>query len=206
MALLTEADRARIEAAVARAERETAGEFVALLVPASARYTLVRLVAPALIALALPAALLALDLMRDPVRIAQAQLAAFVLLASLLQWTPLALALVPRAAQQRNAARLARAQFLELGVDRTADRAGVLLFVSAAEHHVEILADRGIAERVAPAAWQAILDRFVADVRAGRLADGYVAAIDACGGLLAAHFPRPPDDRNELPDAVRQLR
>lgn len=203
MALLSKADRDRIAAAVAQAERGTSAELVAVLVPASARYTRVRLLVPALLALALPSAVLALDLTHDPLRIAQAQLALFALLATALQFTPLAVRLVPARVQRRNAEYLARAQFLELGVDRTASRGGVMLFVSVAEHYVEILADRGIVARVDPAAWQAIVDRFVADVRAGRLADGYVAAIKACGRLLATHFPRTPDDRNELPDEVR---
>jgi putative membrane protein len=37
------------------------------------------------------------------------------------------------------------------------------------------------------------------------MADGLVVAIESCGALLAAHFPRAADDRNELPDRVVEV-
>lgn len=207
---LTDTDRTRIETAVADAERRTSGEFVALLAESSAGYGAVRIGVPAVAALLLPWLAMALGLGDDPMRLAQAQILLFALLGIALQWEslglPLAMRLLPERVKRANAARLAHAQFSELGIHRTTERAGVLLFVSLAEHHVEILADRGIAERVDPAAWQAIVDRFTADARAGRIVDGYLAAIEACGALLAEHFPRSPDDRNELPDALQRLR
>src|SRR3546814_1286587 len=79
------------------------------------------------------------------------QLLAFALLASALQWPPLASRLVPRSAREEEAAEAARAEFHALEMSHTEGRKGVMLFVSAAEHYVEILVDRGVAEAV-PAA------------------------------------------------------
>jgi putative membrane protein len=38
--------------------------------------------------------------------------------------------------------------------------------------------------------------------RATRFTEGLVLGIQKAGELLAKHFPRRPDDRNELPDRV----
>jgi putative membrane protein len=43
------------------------------------------------------------------------------------------------------------------------------------------------------------------EVRAGRPADGLVAAIERVGGVLAEHFPRSATDRNEIPDKLIEL-
>jgi len=37
----------------------------------------------------------------------------------------------------------------------------------------------------------------IAHTRDGRIADGFLAAIDKCGDELAAHFPRTGDTINE---------
>ena len=66
---------------------------------------------------------------------------------------------------------------------------GLLLFVSEAERHVEILADRGIEERVDQAAWDKIVADFVASVAAGTVAPALTAAIGACATILETHYP-----------------
>src|SRR3546814_5047197 len=65
------------------------------------------------------------------------QLLAFALLASALQWPPLASRLVPRSAREEEAAEAARAEFHALEMSHTEGRKGVMLFVSAAERSEE---------------------------------------------------------------------
>jgi len=84
----------------------------------------------------------------------------------------------------------------------TAAETGLLLFVSQAEHYVEILADRGIARHVDEARWQSIVERFVADVRGERVLQGFLAAVESCGEILAEVCPKTPDNRNELDDRL----
>jgi putative membrane protein len=43
------------------------------------------------------------------------------------------------------------------------------------------------------------------DVKAGRPADGIVAAIERVGAVLAEHFPRSDQDSNEIPDKLIEL-
>ena len=202
---LTDADRARVLAAVRRAEARTGAEFVTVVARSSSDYVGLRLVMPALAALLLPLPLLLSGLASGAWAVWEWQIGVFVALALLTLWTPLVHWLVPRRVQRAHAAMFARAQFVSLGLAGTRDRASVLLFVSVAEHHVEILADRGVAERIDPAAWRAIVDGFVADVRRGCAAEAFERAIDALGGLLAREFPRRPDDANELADAFVEL-
>ena len=46
------------------------------------------------------------------------------------------------------------------------------------------------------------MDRLIAEIRAGRLADGLIAAIESTGAVLAEHFPLRVGDRDELSDDV----
>jgi putative membrane protein len=39
-------------------------------------------------------------------------------------------------------------------------------------------------------------------MRDGRIADGFITAIDLCGNKLAEHFPRATASRDELPDRL----
>ena len=95
--------------------------------------------------------------------------------------------------------RVATEQFFTRAVSRTRDRSGILIFVSLAEHYARIIADDGIAARVPQSHWQGAVDALIAHTREGRVADGFIAAIDLCGAVLAEHFPQTgDDDPNEL--------
>jgi putative membrane protein len=55
---------------------------------------------------------------------------------------------------------------------------------------------------VAQSEWQNAVAALIAHMRDGRIADGFIAAIDACGNVLAAHFPRTETSRDDLPDRI----
>ena len=82
----------------------------------------------------------------------------------------------------------------------TEENCGVLVYLLLADRDVEIVADRGIHRIVGDAAWQAICETMEAAFRAGRFTDGVVAGVNEISALLAKHFPRHGDVRNELPD------
>jgi putative membrane protein len=134
-----------------------------------------------------------------------AQLATFLGLALLFRWTPLKMCLIPKWVKHQRASRLAREQFFVRGLHMTREHTGVLLFASVAERYVEIIADRGINEKVKADAWEAIVAQFVERVKRGEITEGFLVAIAACGQPLAAHFPRPEDDRNELPNRLIEI-
>jgi uncharacterized membrane protein len=118
---------------------------------------------------------------------------------------PVTRRIVPRAAQAGAVQARSMQVFVEHGVTETRERSGVLLFLSETERRVELLADRGIHERVEAELWQALVDDVVAAIRGGHAADGIARAVDAIGARLAQHFPPSAHDTNELPDAPRQV-
>lgn len=81
---------------------------------------------------------------------------------------------------------------------------GVLIYLLLAEHAIEFVADRALAQRVAPAEWQAIVDRLGARLREGAFEDGLTQALEEVSALLVLHFPAESGAtrRNELADGV----
>lgn len=199
-------DKARITAAIRAAEKSTSGEFVAVAARASGHYVLLPLLWSAILALLFPGTCLLAGLALRWVHIYQLQLLVFIVLAVLLLSVPgLHLKLIPRHVKHAHASRLAKAQFYAQGVHLTAHHSGVLFFVSLAERYVEIVADKGIHEKLGEARWQGIIDLFVAQVRRGKVVDGFVDAIGACGASMAEHYPRDPGDTSELSDGLIEL-
>ena len=45
----------------------------------------------------------------------------------------------------------------------------------------------------------------ISGIAAGRAAEGFVAAIEQCAGVLAEHFPPGAINRNELPNTIIEL-
>jgi putative membrane protein len=194
-------ERERIAAAILDAESRTSGEIVCVLARTSCDATALPILLAALVALMIPWPLVAFSAM--PVNlILLLQLIVFFGLAATLCLPRVRIALVPRAARRAMAHRAAMEQFMIRGIGRKADRTGVLIFVSLAERYARIVADRAIAERVQNREWQAAVDALIAHTRDGRIADGFVAAIGACGRILEEHFPRDASSRADLPDRI----
>jgi len=205
MAFITDDDRQRIRAAIEAAELRTRGEFVTVIARESDDYLYIPILWAALISLAIPG-LAQLSLV--PWLVAHTysiQVVAFVLIAVLFRLPAIKHRLIPTYVQRQRAHQIALEQFFLQNLHGTEERTGVLLFVSVGEHYVEIIADKGINDRVEPGAWDAVVQGFVADVRRGRVADGFVESIERCGRLLETHFPIGVGDRNELPDHLIEL-
>ena len=94
------------------------------------------------------------------------------------------------------------AMFGKLRVWDTQDNNGVLIYLLLAEHAIEIVADRGLASRVAQQEWQAIVERMGSAFRERRFEDGLTQALEEVSALLVAYFPRGAGaaNPNELPD------
>ena len=94
-------------------------------------------------------------------------------------------------------------QFGKLRVWDTEHNNGVLIYLLLAEHAIEIVADRGLAQRVPPGTWHALVGHMRAAFRAGQYEDGLTEVLADVSALLVAHFPvsgHAPSS-NELPDA-----
>jgi putative membrane protein len=198
--LLTDDDRRAITAAIRAAEQRTCGQIVCVLARSSSDYSAVPIQWAALLALVAPWPLIYFTQLTVQ-RIFLIQIAVFIAAALILSWSPLRMALVPRAVRRARAHRGAIEQFFLRGLANTRHRCGVLIFVSLAEHYARIVADQGIAAKVPQSAWQEAVDALTAHMRAGEIGRGFIAAIERCGDVLAAHAP-PADPPDELPDRI----
>jgi len=81
------------------------------------------------------------------------QIIAFLLGTFVLSQPALRFRIVPRRARHDRAHEEAMRQFHVRGIAKTEHRTGVLIFASAAERYVEVVADAGINDRVSPEVW-----------------------------------------------------
>jgi putative membrane protein len=194
-------DRERVSIAILAAEARTSGEIVCVLAQTSSDAMPLPILVAAVAALALPWLLVAFTAMTVQ-RILSLQIVVFLALLVILCLPRVRVALMPRKARRAVAHRVAMEQFAIRGIARKKDRSGILIFVSLAERYARIIADDGIAARVPQAEWQAAVDTLVAHTRDGRIADGFITAIEVCGNKLARYFPRTVTSRDELPDRI----
>lgn len=97
-------------------------------------------------------------------------------------------------------------QFEALGMTRTAERNGVLVFVAPVSQTFAVVGDSGIHARCGADFWKDVASAMENDFRAGRYTDGIVKGVARAGDALAAHFPRQASDAdmNELPNQVSE--
>jgi putative membrane protein len=201
---ISDADCHRIVQAIRAAEQRASGELVAMIDHGPSRPGSALLWA-ALAALLLPAPWLTLWPEISAGQLYLAQLALALGLGALLALTGWQHRLLPPPLRRWWLRRRARQLFVERGLDQTAGRTGVLLFLSLPDHHVEIVADAGIDRVVPPRTWDQAVAACIAEVQADRLVEGCLAAIQQIGDQLARHFPRDPGDANELPDRLIEI-
>jgi putative membrane protein len=202
--MISEADRARITDAIRAAEAKTSGEIFCVIARHASDYRLVPLAWAAVLALVVPAPLIFLTLWPALV-IYVVQLAAFIAAALVLSLPPIRFRIVPRSALHRRAHAAAMRQFFAHGLHQTENRTGVLIFASVAERYAEIIADAGINAKVTPQVWDKAIAALTVSIKEGRPGDGFVAAIEQCGAVLAEHFPPGALNRDELPDKLVEI-
>jgi putative membrane protein len=220
---LSEADHQRVSEAIARAEAGTAGEIIAITTEQSDAYHDVGLhYAVGVLFLVLAKVAIWPGLLdfwwttlmgwgADPTPREQLTLllaiclAKFLAVLFIMRWMPLRLRLTPGATKTRRVRRRAIILFKAAAERRTVGRTGILIYLSMGEHRAEIVGDEAIVNLTTPETWGEAMAALLAEVKAGRPADGIVAAIGEVGKVLADHFPRSAADTNEIPDKLIEL-
>ncbi len=93
-------------------------------------------------------------------------------------------------------------EFSRLHMHETANRNGVLILIAPKSRAFAVHADQAIYEKCGQEFWTKVAGALEGDFRAGRFADGIVAAVTAAGEQLATHFPGGGVNPNELPNTV----
>ncbi len=198
---ISDTDRARVAQAIRDAEKRTAGEICCVIAGRSDDHRLVPVAWAAFATLLVPLPILVLTDW-SAATIYLLQIGMFLIAGVGLAHPKIRFSIVPRRAMHASAHAEAMRRFYALGVEHTENRTGVLIFASVAERYVEIVADTGINGKVSPEVWDRAVDTLVKSILAGKPADGFVAAIEQCGSVLAEHFPPGTLQRDELPDRL----
>ena len=98
----------------------------------------------------------------------------------------------------------AQQEFDRLGMTQTRERNGVLIYLAPGPRKFAVIGDTGIHARCGKSFWQELADSMRARFHTGEFTSGIVEGINRAGELLAIHFPRTPDDRDELPNQVER--
>ncbi len=97
---------------------------------------------------------------------------------------------------------LTEEEFLKLGIDKTRDKTGIIIFILLEAREFYILADEGINEKVAEKTWDKIKDEMQEHFIQGKFSEGIIYGVERVGKILSEHFPIKPDDTNEISDRV----
>lgn len=93
-------------------------------------------------------------------------------------------------------------EFVKLGMDKTEDKTGVLIFVLFKDKVFEIIADEGINSKIKQDKWDLITFQLKTDFSNRNYKTGLLKCINEIGKVLMEEFPIKPGDKNELPDDI----
>lgn len=104
--------------------------------------------------------------------------------------------------RKRSLRELAEKEFLRLGIKKTKEGTGVLIFLLLSERQFYILADDNINKLTGENVWAEIKNIMQEKFVRGEFCKGILFAIDEIGKILSQHFPISPDDKNEISNRV----
>jgi uncharacterized membrane protein len=87
-------------------------------------------------------------------------------------------------------------------MDTTDDRNALLFYVVPCDRAFAVIGDEAVHRKCGQRFWDETAKILEGEFAEGRFTGGLVAGIRRAGNLLAEHFPRRGDDRDELPDAL----
>lgn len=204
---LTTSEHGALTEAIQSLERNVTGELVIVVAQASDSYRYIPTLWAAVLALSLPGFYLLLPDSTDLARVYFLQITLFFGLLLLFHWDPVQRLIVPAAVMRERATRFAHEQFLAQRLHHTSDRCGAMVFISLMEHHVEIMVDKGLADKVDDDYWQLAIISMTPLLKQGKTAAACEIAIEAVAEKMTQHAQRKNDlpKENELPDHVIEL-
>lgn len=96
----------------------------------------------------------------------------------------------------------AQKEFVRLGMTQTTEHNGVLIYVAPLSRKFAIIGDSGVHAKCGDAFWNEVAAEMTTHFKREQFTEGVVQAVRKAGELLARHFPRGTDGRNQLPDGV----
>lgn len=88
------------------------------------------------------------------------------------------------------------------GLHRTRDMTGIIIYISVYERMVQVLADKGINDKVNPEVWEEVVTMVTDGIKTGSPGRALCRGVERCGELITHHFPIKHDDTDELPNLI----
>ena len=95
--------------------------------------------------------------------------------------------------------------FHKIGMDKTALRNGVLIYIAIEDHKFAIIGDSGINQVVPDDFWDTTKEAMLSHFKAGNIVQGLITGINMAGEKLKQFFPYNDDDKNELSDDISYI-
>jgi putative membrane protein len=190
-----------IERAVTRIEEGTDSELIVVAAPRSGSYRDVSFAAASVGALLTLLVLLLVPYDIDPWWMPLDLVLSWLFFAWVFSGRWILRWIVPAGRQRRQVEEAAHAEFHREIVHATPHRTGVLVYVSALEGRVEVLADLGVEGQIPAAVWSDAIGGFVHDDL-----ETFLAGLDRLGEALVEHIPALETDLVDLPNAPRVRR
>ena len=95
----------------------------------------------------------------------------------------------------------AQKKFLQLGMQKTAARNAILIFVAPRAQKFAVIGDEGVHQKCGEF-WKELVARMREHFLREDFTEALLEAVQSAGQLLARYFPKTGDSTNELPDDV----
>ncbi|MBT3235819.1 MAG: hypothetical protein HN353_07700 [Bdellovibrionales bacterium] len=202
MKRVDDSSRKKIEQAVAKAELQTSGEIVPVILKQSDLYPAAHFRLALVVGVIFSLIYYYRFDFDDPIALIWVQIPGM-LLGYLVAFIPFFKRLLTTKSElQEESHQRAIQIFHEHQVSMTRDRTGIMIFISLLERRVLVLADAGINQQVAANYWDQLVATLVGRIKEGREIEGIIEAIEECGKALSNSFPRKDDDTNEISDQL----
>ncbi len=97
---------------------------------------------------------------------------------------------------------LAVKNFYELGMEKTKEKTGVLIYLLLSDRKFQIIGDEGINKKVSKEFWDIVAMKVAEFFRDNKFLEGLNHAIEEVGVVLKREFPMKAGDTNELSNDV----
>jgi len=104
----------------------------------------------------------------------------------------------------RDVLKKAQRIFIQLGMNRTQHRNGVLIYLATDHRKFAIVGDDGIHRVVPENYWEDVKEEMQKHFREGKFLAGLCLGIQKIGEKLQAYFPSEKGDGDELPDEISE--
>lgn len=199
---VSDTERERIKAAVTKAELNTSGEVVPVIVSRSDFYAVAHFRLAMITAMVFALVSYYFYDFLDPIFLIYIQVPGLILGYALTYIPFVKRVFITKNEVREEVRQRAIEIFHNQQVSATKDRTGIMIYISLLERRVEVLADSGITNQLPADYWDILVRDLTSNIKQSNVTSGLEAAIMKCGASLSEKFPIQADDKNERPNEL----